>query len=133
MARIGNLHPMEPGCSPRRPRHVRPLPFIALLIACVLGACAEDDARLATVTGTFRVSGGPAPGINEPLSGIIVFDGEGADIEVSVPQSGRFEVRLPGGDYKLSSAHSMCDHLSPKSTSVEAGEKVKLNVGCPIE
>lgn len=49
--------------------------------------------------GTFRVNGGPYPGIDEALSGTITFEGPITE-EVSAAD-GMFTVGLPPGEYKV--------------------------------
>ena len=81
----------------------------AVLLAAMTGCSVEgaDDtpspqptpAATGSVAGTFRVSGGPLPGVDEPLSGTVTFDGRGAE-EVTTPD-GTFNLELPPGTYTV--------------------------------
>lgn len=83
--------------------------LLGVLFVAALSSCSEADGKEAKpsapntvavdVTGTFRVTGGPAPGIDKPLGGTVTFDGPVSE-QVSA-QDGTFTVGLPPGQYAV--------------------------------
>ena len=87
-----------------------------------------------SVTGTFRVSGGPAPGIDKPLGGTVTFGGPVSE-EVSAG-NGTFAVTLPPGKYIVTGhpdghfAAATC----PSFAAIVVGEQTSpVEVTCVVE
>ena len=117
----------------------------AVLLAAMTGCSIEgaDDTpspqptptAIGGVSGTFRVSGGPYPGVDEPLSGIVAFDGRGTE-EVTA-SDGTFALELPPGTYTVTGqpqegrfAPTTCP---PKTLTVVADQVSTVEVSCAFE
>ena len=86
--------------------------LVLSLTGCTSGATSDapsrttdpttgNDAKTVEVSGDFRMSGGPSPGIDVPLSGTVVFESSDTTLRVTVGSSGHFQVRVPPGRYQV--------------------------------
>jgi hypothetical protein len=87
------------------------------------------------VTGTFRVGGGPAPdGIDEPLSGTVIFEGPVTErVDVG---AGTFTVELLPGEYTVTGQPEgfFADVRCPSATAtIVPGQAANVDVGCIVE
>lgn len=117
---------------------------VSVLLAAVPGCSigeADDtpspqptSATVGSVDGTFRVNGGPSPGLDEPLSGTITFEGPVME-EVSAAH-GTFTVALPPGEYKvtgLPEGHFAAATCSSTTVTVTALRTERVEVACAVE
>jgi hypothetical protein len=74
-----------------------------LLIALMaVAGCSQNQLRRWDVAGSFTASGGPAPGIIEPLPGRVVASNQAGQVfSVTVGRSGHFRMFLPTGAYRF--------------------------------
>lgn len=83
---------------------------VTVVTLLALTGCSDSDSspksdptrqvdQAVRVAGTFRINGGPAPGIDEPLSGTVTFDGPVTEDVGAV--SGTFTVGVPPGEYTV--------------------------------
>ena len=126
-------------------RRVDTAAALGLAALLVLAGCSDDvgnpnptptDApdQGVSVTGTFRVQGGPTPGIDEPLGGTVTFDGPASE-EVDAP-NGTFTVALPPGTYTVTGhpAGNFAAADCPSATVVVADEQASpVEVTCIVE
>lgn len=121
---------------------------MSLCAVAALTSCSDSDSgpnpgptrqaeSAVEVNGTFRVSGGPAPdGIDEPLSGTVIFEGPVAE-SVSVGAAGTFTgVDLPPGEYTVTGQPEgfFADARCPSATAtIVPGQAAKVEVGCIVE
>lgn len=88
-----------------------------------------------TVTGTFRLTGGPYPGIDWPLGGTVVFEGPVTE-RVKVGANGTFTVGLLPGEYTVTGvperyfADAKCQSAS---ATIASKNPSKVEVGCYVE
>lgn len=95
---------------------------------------APTRAAVGGVDGTFRVGGGPYPGIDEPLSGTITFTGPVTE-RVSA-SDGTFTVGLPPGEYKVSGqpeGHFAAVICASTTVTVAAAKTERVDVACAVE
>jgi len=85
---------------------------LAVLVSAgtICTACSSTPSaqpHLATVSGTFVVVGGPAPGLARPMAGVVtLLNSKGRATHVTVGSDGKFRVQLAEGDYSLSGRSS---------------------------
>ena len=94
--------------------------------------------RDATIAGRFRIVGGPAPGINRPLSGRIEVHAGTATGKVvavtSTTSSGVFSVSVPAGRYVLVglTGHSTGAACTSGLPTPVAGQTARATVQCDV-
>jgi hypothetical protein len=123
------------------------LAVFASCMAMVVGCTSTSHKAEGTVTGTLRLVGGPAPGVNRPAPGTVsVFassDLAGRPVAtVQASTSGMFVVRLSAGTYYLA-ASSPRFHIDPapktspcrgdKAAVVESGGSTHVDVICSMK
>jgi hypothetical protein len=87
-----------------------------------------------SLTGTFRVVGGPTPGIDKPLVGTLTF--EGPVTEETTATHGTFTVDLPPGDYVVTAqphGHFAAAACLPTKVTVLAAQTPGVEVACVVE
>jgi hypothetical protein len=118
---------------------------LAAFAVCAAGcgdtpATASSQPAKATVNvvGTYRIQGGPAPGINRPLSGTIVIhvnSETGKIVDTVTAVKGHFTATVAPGRYVAvgttgSGASLICS--SGLATTATAGHTLHLNVRCDV-
>ena len=118
----------------------------AAVLLAVLTGCSVEGADLTpspqptpaatgSVAGTFRVNGGPYPGVDKPLSGTVTFDGRGTE-EVTTPD-GTFNLELPPGTYTVTGQPQegrFAPTTCPSETVTVVAEQVTtVEVSCVFE
>jgi hypothetical protein len=91
-----------------------------------------------SIIGTFRIQGGPYPGINRPLSGTIeihVGSETGQVVATTTAKAGHFTVAVPAGRYVAvgrtgSGSSLLC--TSGEAKAVHATKTVHLAVYCDV-
>lgn len=114
---------------------------LAAMTGCSIGESEDPPLPEATpagagsVAGTFRVSGGPSPGVDEPVSGTVTSKGRGTE---EVAQSdGTFAIELPPGTYTVT-GHPQKGRLAPttctsEAVTVVAEQVTTVEVSCVLE
>jgi hypothetical protein len=102
------------------------------------GGDASGQPVKATVAmvGTFRIQGGPAPGINRPLSGTITIhagSATGKVVDTVTATSGHFHATVAPGRYVLvgTTAHLTGAMCTTDATAI-AGHTVHVGVNCDV-
>jgi hypothetical protein len=86
-----------------------------------------------TVTGTLRVEGGPAPGINHGVVGTVHVDGLSGSWAGTTTSDGTFTATVNAGTYKLTgSADGGAMNCGGGSAVVTAGRTTRADVICNI-
>jgi hypothetical protein len=96
---------------------------------------ATAEVAAGSVTGTFRASGGPYPGVDRPLHGTVTFDGP-VHRDVTPDADGTFTLDLPPGTYQVVGHPSGRSNPTtcPSDTTTVATERVStVQVGCYYE
>jgi hypothetical protein len=116
------------------------LSVLALAVAataCGTSSAATSPKSAATIAGTFRIEGGPYPGINRPLSGEIeIHSGtlSGAVVARVDAVDGRFTVKVPPGTYVAVGQSARVGGVgcvaSPRT--VTADQTVHVTVSCDV-
>ena len=128
----------------------RQVMIAVLILGLAAGGCtarSHGTAAQGTVTGTIRLVGGPAPGVNEPAPGTVsVFTSAGltgkAVATAQAGTSGSFTVNLSPGTYYLAATSPRygidpapstppCRALGP--TVVTTGGTVQADVICTMK
>jgi hypothetical protein len=120
-----------------------PAAALALCLAgCATTAAASDHGSTAssqaTIVGTFRIIGGPYPGINRPLSGVIkihVGSESGRVVAVTTAKAGHFTVAVPPGQYVAvgtSGSQSSLICTSGEAKTVHAQKTSRFAVSCDV-
>jgi hypothetical protein len=132
------LSPTLPASTTNAPTGPSPTTPLTCLIA-VSGGAAE---RPPGITGTLRLVGGPAPGVNRPSAGtisIVSTTGQGCDVSAS--RVGSFAVSVPPGRYTVTGHTPNFGHgqyLCSAGRPVDVGparignEPVVVDVICPL-
>jgi hypothetical protein len=118
---------------------------LAAFAVCAAG-CGDSPATASTqpakatvdVVGTYRIQGGPAPGINRPLSGTIVIHSgseTGKIVDTVTATNGHFHATVAPGSYVAvgttgSGAHLICTSGLP--AKAKPGHTLHLNVRCDV-
>ncbi len=118
-------------------RHVIAIVVFALAAALTftlwgtLKGVASAHRTTGTVVGTFRIVGGPPPGINMAIRGTAIFipnlKSQGAPVKVAVNSTGDFSFRLPMGIWKVTAQSpqdnddqpALCGSLHPITVNVD--------------
>jgi hypothetical protein len=116
------------------------LGLVSLALAaagCGANAAAASQNSTATIAGTFRIEGGPYPGINRPLSGEIAIHrgGESGPIVARVDAvAGRFQVKLPPGRYIAVGQSARVGGIGCVSTvaTATADQTARVAVTCDV-
>lgn len=89
-----------------------------------------------SVAGTFRVVGGPAPGIDKPVVGTITFDGP-IERSIRTDSEGTFFAVLPPGNYSVTGVDRTGFYPTSACPAVQAsigkGNKARVDVACVVE
>lgn len=146
---------VEPTSSRRRPTSMRILKAAAavILLAATVAGCGGSDKpaakagtnappstapATATVRGRLLAVGGPAPGTARPVAGTVTFTGpNGSTTKTQVDKTGRFEIGLYPGTYRIrGSSPSFNDGApcatDPATTRLTAGTTVTADVYCQM-
>lgn len=114
---------------------------LLLVVVLATTACTSEDSSAAEpdpgrLEGTFRLSGGPTPGVDEPLQGSVRVAGV-AEREISVGPDGTFADELTPGSYDFfgqPSEISLGPEQCPVTTLVVVvGTATRVDVGCFVE
>jgi hypothetical protein len=118
---------------------------VVALAVCLAGCSSSTSAPSSrsqasdgTIIGSFRIVGGPSPGINNPLSGTIeihLMSATGRVIATTTAVSGHFRVAVPPGDYVAtgtSARQSGVPCTSDSRTDVRAKATAHLTVSCDV-
>jgi hypothetical protein len=112
------------------------------LAACAANAAAPShpppNKADGTIVGTFRIQGGPYPGINRPLSGRIEIhlgSESGRVVATTTAKAGHFTVAVPTGRYVAvgrtgSGSSLLCS--SGEAKTVHATKTVNVAVYCDV-
>jgi hypothetical protein len=120
---------------------------LAVTAGLCLAACAASAATPnhpppnqadGTIVGTFRIQGGPYPGINRPLSGKIEIHAgseSGRVVATTTAKAGHFIVTVPAGQYVAvgrtgSGSSLLC--TSGEAKTVHATKTVHIAVECDV-
>lgn len=89
-----------------------------------------------TIVGTFRIEGGPAPGINRPLSGQITIhagSATGRIVGTATAVSGHFHSTVAPGRYVLvGTTNHVTGALCTADTTALAGHTAHVGVRCDV-
>jgi hypothetical protein len=116
------------------------LGMVSLALAaagCGASAAAASQNSTATIAGTFRIEGGPYPGINRPLSGEIAIH-QGSETGAIVARvnavAGRFQAKLPPGRYVAVGQSERVGGVGCVSTvtTASAGQTAHVAVSCDV-
>jgi hypothetical protein len=116
------------------------LSLLALAVVaagCGTSSAASSPSSTATIAGTFRIEGGPYPGINRPLSGEIAIHrgSQSGPVVVRVDAvAGRFQVKVSPGRYVAVGQSARVGGIGCVSTarSVSADQTVHVTVSCDV-
>jgi hypothetical protein len=93
-------------------------------------------APTATIIGTFRIQGGPAPGINRPLDGKITIHANsqtGQVVGSVIASKGRFRTTIAPGRYVFVGMSSRVGGVGcTASATALGGQTVHVNVRCDV-
>lgn len=101
---------------------------------------ASAPLKTGTVVGTFRIIGGPAPGVSIPARGTVLFtplkQNQGSSVRAAVNATGRFIAHIPTGTWKVtasspqfnSNERGACGALHP--ITVKVGKSTHVAVVC---
>jgi hypothetical protein len=118
---------------------------VAAVAVCAAGCSSTPATAISppakatvNVVGTYRIQGGPAPGINRPLSGTIVIHANsetGKVVETVTAVKGHFTTTVAPGRYVAvgttgSGASVIC--TSGLAATATAGHTLHLNVRCDV-
>jgi hypothetical protein len=123
------------------------LTTVVLVGAAAMSSCGTPH-ESGSAVGDYRVVGGPAPGVNEPVRGTIwAFSGRvtwdhafnsTAVAHVRTDSGGRFDLRLPAGEFTLFGSAGASDSLpsngcgSPLVVDVHASKSQTVHLVCSI-
>jgi ABC-type Fe3+-hydroxamate transport system substrate-binding protein len=104
---------------------------------CGTSSAAPSQSSTATIAGTFRIEGGPYPGINRPLSGEITIHTGSATGRVVArvdAVAGRFQVKVPPGRYVAVGQSERVGGIGCQSSvgTASANHTVHLAVSCDV-
>lgn len=112
--------------------------LLTALAGCIEGVATplppSKPSTVVSVDGTFRVSGGPHPGIDAPLSGTVTF--EGPVTEKVSAADGLFTAGLPPGEYKATGqpeGHFATATCLSTTVTVAARHTERIKVVCIVE
>jgi len=117
---------------------------VAMIFVCLTttAGAASTSHQSGTVIGTFRIIGGPPPGLNLAIQGTVIFipkrSTQGLPVKVAVNATGRFVVRLRPGTWTATASsphdnhneHGVCGALHP--VVVELDKSTRVAVLCEV-
>jgi hypothetical protein len=108
----------------------------AMLTAAAVGtACGSTPSaqpHMATVSGTFVIVGGPAPGSPRPTAGTVTFvNSGGRATDVTAGSNGNFRVKLTEGVYSLSGRNGSNECLAG-SVHLTTASPPPVQVACEV-
>jgi hypothetical protein len=119
----------------------------ALICSPAMSGCGSHH-ESGTVSGDYRIVGGPAPGFNRPVRGVIwayrgrvtwdLTSSSTAVAHVRTDSGGHFDVRLPVGEFTLFGSQGTSDSLSsggcgsPLVVDVHASKSQTVHLVCGV-
>jgi hypothetical protein len=122
--------------SMRRRLLVTLIVLVVVAAGVFLSVRANGPRYSTSVRGELLISGGVPPGTRRPTEGqVTAVSASGRSFDVSVTANGKFTLRLPPGQYKLS-GHSpqfgggKYECLAPRAVTVALNRPVRTDVVC---
>jgi hypothetical protein len=110
------------------------------LLGSIDGSAGASQAMYGTVSGTFRMVGGPYPGLNELVPGIVTMspakNNRQHAVRIVVTTSGRFSTRVGVGTWSVSGRTPKDDHSETPCggtrITVTNHQTVRVSVQCDV-
>ena len=104
-----------------------------------MSACGSPSVNTGTIRGELLISGGAAPGMDQPTNGNVEATGKGGvTYSTAVSGNGQFVLHLAMGTYSLAGTSPNFDGgkgrcLGPDKITVSKNKITKANVNCPAK
>jgi hypothetical protein len=105
---------------------------VAVVVSAGCGGSAGSSRQETAMSGVAYVSGGPAPGIKQPLANVeLRFSLKDRPVTSTLADAhGNYAVKLAPGDYEVQPISAMCPGVIP--VTIPSAPTVTADIVCPI-